>query len=486
MSEHTPPSRTSTLASGCDSRRAWWVLAVLITATLAVGAAHRHRAFSQILPVDAAGTVATSADGKVTLQASLDRTAVMEGEDGLVRMELVLRAHAGEHAVPQRPTDLVVVLDRSGSMNGGKIRDARAAVEQLISQLAPEDRFALVTFSSSAEIAAPLAYATPQARATWKQSVDGIFAGGGTYMGSGLALGLQTLEGAHEAGRSPRAILISDGLAAEPHDALRALATRTATAEIPLSAVGVGADFDENLMSALADAGTGNYYYLRNANGLASVFAAEFATARETVASGVSVTLEPDAGISVVDAAGYPLTHNGGAASFQPGTLFAGQERRVWITFRVPTETAADHHLGAVRVQYRRDGDLHQLALDDFPTIACVRDPDRFFAGVDSEAWEQSVIVEEYNQLRQSVAGMVTKGRESEAQEEIDRFLDRNTAMNHVVASPRVASQIDAAADLKADVAEAFRGDDAPKKQNLLGKALHAEGTLERRAGSRK
>jgi Ca-activated chloride channel family protein len=321
-----------------------------------------------------------------------------------------------------------------------------------------------VTFSNAAEIAVPLAFATAEARSVWNRSVDDVFAAGGTFMGSGLALGLDTLERAHAAGRSPRAILISDGLAAEPHGVLRAHAVRSAVAEVPLSAVGVGADFDENLMSTLADVGTGNYYFLRDADQLASVFTAEFATARETVASAVRVMLEPAAGVSVVDAAGYPLAFAGSVATFQPGTLFAGQERRVWVTLRVPTDTTGEYAVGAVRVQYRRDGDVHRLAMDDFPAIACVRDPDRFFASVDSDVWEQSVIVEEYNQLRQSVAGLVAGGRAADAEAEIDRFVDRNAAMNRVVASPGVAHQIDAAAELKAEVADAFRGDDAPGK----------------------
>jgi len=486
MSQENPRIHTPEIASRRTSTRAWWTLAILVVATLAIGAAHRQHASSQFAGGDGSTPTATSADGRVSIRAKVDRTAVLQGEDGLVRMELVLKAHAGASESPHRPTDLVVVLDRSGSMNGGKIVDARAAVKQLIAQLGPEDRFSLVTFSNAAAVTFPLAHATPQARAAWNEAVDAIHAGGGTYMGSGLTLGFSTLEASHEPGRSPRMILISDGLAAESHDLLRSHAARTANAEIPLSAVGVGADFDEKLMSTLADVGTGNYYYLRDANALASVFEAEFATARETVASAVRVTIEPEADVSVVDAAGYPLSFDGRAASFQPGTLFAGQERRIWVTFRVPTDALGEHELGGVRVQFRRDGDLHQLAMNDFPSVACVRDPNRFFASVDRDVWEESVVVEEYNQLRQSVAGMVAGGREAEAEEEIDRFLDRNAAMNRVVASPRVAGQIEAAADLKAEVADAFRGDDAPQKQNLMGKALHAEGTRERRAGSRK
>ena len=59
--------------------------------------------------------------------------------------------------------------------------------------------------------------------------------------------------------------------------------------EYVLSAVGVGQDFDETLMSALADAGTGNFYYLPDARELAGIFAGEFASARETVARGLRV-----------------------------------------------------------------------------------------------------------------------------------------------------------------------------------------------------
>jgi hypothetical protein len=96
------------------------------------------------------------------------------------------------------------------------------------------------------------------------------------------------------------------------------------------------------------------------------------------------------------------------------------------------------------------------------------------------------VVVEEYNQLRQSVAGLVKAGREYEALETIERFKDRNRALNAVAASPRVAAQLEAVTELEGDVADAFRGPGKKHKQNLLGKSLHAQGTLERREGSRK
>jgi Ca-activated chloride channel family protein len=468
-------------------KNAGWILAALFAATLAIGATQRGIPTPEIPDLGKRHAASTAGDGAVSIRGTLDRTAVLRGEDGLVRMELVLRAdRRGNAAAAPLPTDLVVVLDRSGSMNGRKIRDAQAAIHHLISRLGPEDRFALVAFSSGAEVAIPLGYATPSARTRWTGLVDAIHAGGGTYMSTGLALGLETLSVARAAGRSPRAIVLSDGLAAEPHDLLRAQAAEAVAGEYTLSAVGIGADFDENLMSALADAGTGNYYYLQDLSRLAAVFAAEFETARETVATGVAVSIEPGPGVTVVEAAGYPLERSGRNASFRPGSLFAGQERHVWVTLRVPTDAQAEHALGSVRVHYRDGDEHHRLSLDDLPKVACVEDRDRFFAELDGDAWAKSVVVEEYNQLRQAVAGMVKDGRQSEAKAEIERFQSRNRALNAVVASPRVSRQLEAAADLDTGVDEAFRGPNKKHKQNLLGKSLHERGILERREGSRK
>ncbi len=74
-------------------------------------------------------------------------------------------------------------------------------------------------------------------------------------------------------------------------------------------------------MASLADTGTGNYYYLSSANALADVFADEFATGRETLATGLAIVIEPAAGVSVVEAAGYPLERGRDGVVVRPGSL---------------------------------------------------------------------------------------------------------------------------------------------------------------------
>jgi len=371
-------------------------------------------------------------------------------------------------------------------MNGQKIAHARAAVHHLIAQLGPQDRFGLITFSSGAQTEIPLTRATASVRPSWQQTVERIHAGGGTYMASGLQLALDALEAGRGRGRASRAIVISDGLAAEHPDVLRAQARRAVSGEYALSAVGVGRDFDEQLMSSLADAGTGNYYYLHDARSLAQVFGSEFETARETVASAVAVTIEPGPGVEVIDAAGYPLERNGRAASFRPGSLYAGQERRVWVTYRVAVTPGAKSDVGSVRVEYREGGERQRLDLDGFPAIASVAGEKNFLANLDGDAWADGAVVDQYNALRQRVADSVRRGDLGGARSAIRAYRQEATAMNAAVASPKVTRQIDAAAELEDAVAESFAGSDAKDKRNRLGKKLHAEGTLDRRVGSRK
>jgi Ca-activated chloride channel family protein len=253
-----------------------------------------------------------------------------------------------------------------------------------------------------------------------------------------------------------------------------------------LTTVGVGSDFNEYLMTALADAGTGNYYYLKAGDDLASVFAREFDAARSTVASGLAVQIEPGDGVRVVDAAGYPLEQQPNAVVFRPGSLFAGQERRIWITLTVPSSALGDVALGHVALSYTGGTERTTLAFADVPHVACVQGEDDFFAAVDVPSWTRSVLVDGYNDMQQRVAQEVKAGRRDEALKVIQRFRDDTQAMNARLQSPPVAAQLKSVDKLEGDVGAAFAGANQPGKQNELSKARSAEALDLRRAGSKR
>ncbi len=423
----------------------------------------------------------------VAFSGRLDRTAVMTGGDGRVKMELILAAEdrPAENGI-RTPTDLVVVLDRSGSMSGEKIVHARAAVHQLISRLGPGDRFALVAYSSRAGLEIPLAPATAEARGQWSRAVAAIEPTGGTNMSAGLDLGLAV---AGDRGRARRLLLISDGHANEGDPTIEGLAGRARRAvglEAVVSAIGVGADFDEYLMSTVADAGTGNFYYLQDVERLAEVFDAELSTTRETVASALAVTIEPASGVEVVDAAGYPLEHEVGKTVFRPGSLFAGQERRIWVTLEVPHRLPGEHALGTFTASYSLAGENHTLAFAEIPEVACVGDSEVYYAAIDGDAWARSAVEDGYNRLRQEVARHVRAGRRDRARDEIQRYQVENETLNVRLQRDEVKQKLEELRRLEAEVDDAFEGPNQRHKQNLLSKENQAAGLDGRRPGSKR
>lgn len=432
------------------------------------------------------GSMASAVGGTVTFSGQVDRTAVHAGGDGRVRLELVMLGADRPSGVAQAhvPTDVVVVLDRSGSMDGEKIEEARASVRELLEHLRPGDRFALVTFSSDARVDIPLESTDATATARWRQRISAIRAGGGTNMVAGmdLALGLTEHRAADRAGR---VLLMSDGLAGGFEQLIEQAAT-TARRENVLSTLGIGLDFNEDLMSSMADAGTGNFHFLEDTAQLASVMQSEFEASRDTVANALVVHLTPAPGVRVVDAAGYPLDFDGSVAKFRPGNLFAGQERRVWVTFEVSTATAGASPLGDVALHWK-DGDAPQrLQLSGLPQIARVERAEQAIESMDREVWARSVVEEAYGGLRQRVATLVREGRRDEAKQEIAAFNDEQSRYNAVMASPEVAATLEEAAELEQEVDDAFTGADQVHKQNYLSKKQLAAANDARRAGSKK
>lgn len=431
---------------------------------------------------------ASSQDGVVEFSLATDRRHLLRGGDGLVRLELQLKAIAPVGAGTRQPTDFVVVLDRSGSMGSErKMEHAREAVVGLIDRLQPEDRFALVVYDDRVEVPIPLAAATAGARERWKAIAGGIGPLGSTNLSLGLDAGLGLLAEKRLRG-SGRLVLISDGLANQGDTSREGLLGRAAggAALAPLTAVGVGADFDENLMGALADAGGGNFYFLRDAIALAQVFEGELGATRDTVAQAVEVAISLPAGVELEDAAGYPVERSGHIWRFRPGGLFAGQERSLWLTLAVAEGPGSHRDLGKVIVSYQAGGTAQELRPLPSPDVTVVEDEATFVAGLDRERFRRAVVEEEYGKLQQKVAAEVKAGRRDAAKAEIAAYEGKYRQLNAQVQDAELERNLAEAKAMDAKVDDAFRGADQAQKQNSLSKTNQAAGWDKRRAGAKK
>lgn len=424
-------------------------------------------------------------NGQVAARSRLDRARILQGGDGIVRMELTLEADTVTGAIPRVPTDVLVVLDKSGSMAGDKIRHARDAAVALTDMLGPDDRFGLVTYDDGARFAIRPEAATGLARSHWIRTIGEIPARGSTNMSGGLDLALTELDRLQESGRAARVILISDGLpnrGDSTHDGLVRRGAAAAQREHVLTTVGVGEDFNEFLMSAIADAGTGNYYYLQNGNSLAEVFAQEFTTARATVASGLGIDVKLPPGVTLLEAGGYPVEAYRGGARFQVGALHSGQTRSMWLTFRVPADATGNRSVGDVSLSWSDDRGGQTLALGSAGEIECVQDEKKAMAGIDKDAWEKSVIEEQYNAMRQQVSRSVRDGKKDEAKQAISAYKATVSDANSYVGSAAVEDNLREVDFLDEEIDGAFAAPDAYDARNKLSKEQQSEAWTKRRA----
>lgn len=467
-------------------------LGILTVLTLVLATVVGQLVTRALPPAGGADFVVPEGRRGVTIHGRLDRTAVLQGDGGKVMMELSLKAAESADERPRVPTDFLVVLDRSGSMSGDKLATARAAVRELVTQLDERDRLALVTYESGAEVTIPLARATEPARAEWYRIISAIESAGGTNMSLGLdlATNLLTSENGRHAAR--RILLLSDGHANEGDatpEGLRTRCLQAARSEAVLTTVGIGEGFNEFLMTSLADAGTGNFYYLQDREEspieLASIFTRELEATRETVARSLVVEIEPGDGVRVVDAAGYPLERRGGRVAFRPGSLFAGQERRIWVSLAVDGR-GGSADVGRVTASYVRDELPYTIALQGLPKVERVQEVEDVYAQTDRSTWERSVVEEEYGRLRQRLARLVRDGQRDDALREIEVYRNEKSTMNEVLASDEVVSNLAQVEELKKEVEDAFTGVNQSQKQNILSKAQTIGAVDSRRQGSKK
>ena len=443
---------------------------------------------AEILPVPAQNTSVN--DGMVKASARLVQNKVLQGSAGTIGLELTLHANTnndGPQVQPTRNVDMVIVLDRSGSMKGPKLQDARQAVLNLLDSLAAKDRFALVTYSDGVIINAPLQHVTEINRNQLKSIIHPIRAGGGTNLAAGLQAGINTLFNSGRNDNTGRVILISDGLANKGVTNPQAIGNMAAVAvkkEFAVSTVGVGQDFNESLMTRIADQGTGNYYYLENPNAFAEVFQKEFYYTKTAAATNLAVHFPTGDGISLVKASGHPVRTINGHAVFYPGNLRYNQTRRVYLTLQVPTTRVTNFDFSGIRIEYQKDTQAHTIVLEKSFTIACVENQQEVYSSIDKAGWADKVLKEDYNLLKEEVAADIKAGKKSSAVKRIDRYRREKEEINATVNSPTVSRNLTKDLDdLQQQVNDTFQGAPAEvrQKQKANAKTLQYEGYSGRR-----
>ena len=233
----------------------------------------------------------------VLWNANLSHPYITKGSDGEVLLNLNVEGR-DMRSTKRAPVNLVLVIDRSGSMSDvGKIEYAKEAAKKIISGLDKRDRLGIVAYSTYVELLFPIQFLNEKDRAV--SVVDSLYPTESTNLSGGLTEGinqLKTLTALQSRDRYiNRVIILSDGLAnvgITDIGELSRISSQAAESGIHITTMGLGLHYDENLMINIAEYGAGNYYFIESPTQLASIFEREFGEMLATVARDSKIYLE--------------------------------------------------------------------------------------------------------------------------------------------------------------------------------------------------
>jgi Ca-activated chloride channel family protein len=206
------------------------------------------------------------------------------------------------------PVNLAFVVDRSGSMSGPKLATARDAVQDAIGRLSADDRFAVVVYDDQIDVVAESALASDDARRRAMDALRRIEARNSTNLGDGWLRGCEQVARHLAESGVNRTLLLTDGLAnvgmTDPAE-LEGHARELRRRGVSTSTFGVGADFDERLLSRMADAGGGHFYFIESAAQIRDHMTSEVGESLDVVARDVKLRIDVPEGVGVESLSPY-------------------------------------------------------------------------------------------------------------------------------------------------------------------------------------
>ena len=274
---------------------------------------------------------------KVLCRVETDKRIFPAGPSQTVIIKVTLDAPPAPSGLPRPPVNLSLVLDRSGSMSGSKLNKAKEAAIEALKRLGSQDIFSLVVYDHTVNTAVP----AQSARYTEGiiPRIQQIRPGGNTALFGGVSQGAAEIRKHLGSRYIHRIILLSDGLAnvgpSTPQD-LGRLGAALIKENISVTTIGVGTDYNEDLMARLSQESDGNIYFVESSVDLPRIFTAELGDVLNVVARKIEVTIEIPEGIRPLNIIGRGGKIRNNRVEISMNQLYGDQEKYALVEIELP------------------------------------------------------------------------------------------------------------------------------------------------------
>lgn len=286
------------------------------------------------IQTNSAGKIGT---GPIKFTSSLNNNYYYDKNS--VYLYIDLEADKISDETRRTPMNISIVVDRSGSMGEkNKLDYVKKAVQYLIDEAGTDDYVSIVTYDDYVDVLQKSQII--RERYELREKINALQPGGFTNLSGGMFEGYDQVNGNYMRGYVNKVFLLSDGLAN------RGITDRFKLADmvreknrregITISTFGVGNDFNENLMTDIADYGRGNYYYIKNSSDIPEIFASELRNMKNLVGQNTKMKIRyPMENLKVSKVFGYPYEVEGDAVTIDFKDVFSGQKKSVLIKFDI-------------------------------------------------------------------------------------------------------------------------------------------------------
>ena len=310
----------------------------------------KHSASDTLIPfkiraVDHKAVNATNSNGFMSLISGLDNDYYYSDSNnriGYLYVETRVGAYIG--SAQKTPLNIAIVIDRSGSMGEdreekkpySKIEYAKKAAKLIVDKLDSNDYVSVTVYDNFVNVIQKATLDTN--KATIKSKIDKISPRGATDLWGGTERGYKEAMNFYEAGRINRLLLLSDGQANVGLTDSRQICKKVQEyrdSGISISTFGVGLDYNELLMTKMAEYGSGNYYFIDSASKITGLFDKELNSLLHVAVQNADLKIRIPSGVRVEEAYPYKYNMKSNDLVIHFQDLSQGETLGVLIKFRI-------------------------------------------------------------------------------------------------------------------------------------------------------